>query len=142
MAKRNRTKSRFEDMYALAVTSHNNSWPDNQTKKELEELLARNEDLVDDQAKDTARLKFHAMAEPRLAGALPAIRSSTKDLWLANRLERASGFSTNSLGDAARRESWVSHPRFMTPSSKRSEDIDPLLALRRAATRPAKIALR
>lgn len=78
MAKRNRTKSRFEDMYALAVTSHNNSWPDNQTKKELEELLARNEDLVDDQAKDTARLEFHAMADPRLAGALPAIRSSTE----------------------------------------------------------------
>jgi hypothetical protein len=65
-------------MYALAVTAHKNNWTANQISKELDELLARNEDLVDDRAKETARLEFHAMADPSLAGVLPAIRASTE----------------------------------------------------------------
>jgi hypothetical protein len=78
--KRNRTKSRFEEMYSLAVTSHTNNWSDQKTERELEELLAKNDDLVDEGAKSTARLEFAAMADPRLRGALATIRAWTQRL--------------------------------------------------------------
>jgi hypothetical protein len=84
MAKRSRTRSRFEEMYALAVTAHKNGWIAEQSAKELEELLARNPDLVDDGAKETARLEFRAMADPSLAGALPSIRAAT-ERYMANK---------------------------------------------------------
>jgi len=72
-------------MYALAVAAHTNGWKATQISKELEDLLARNEDLVDEKAKETARLEFRAMVDPCLSGALPAIRAST-ERYMASKL--------------------------------------------------------
>jgi hypothetical protein len=80
MTKRNRTKLRFEGMYSLAVTSHINNWSEQKTVRELEEVLAKNADLVDEGAKNTARLEFSAMADSSLRGALPTIRCLTERL--------------------------------------------------------------
>src|SRR5437764_810189 len=80
MPKRNRTKQRFDDMYALAVASHTNNWPYEQTANELADLLARNADLVDEKARKVARDEFWDMAHVSLRGALPRIRQLTQEL--------------------------------------------------------------
>src|SRR5689334_11786518 len=80
MPKRNRTKSRFEDMYSLAVTSHTNNWTHDRAARELDVLLAKNLDLLDVRARHVARNEFWDMADGALPGALPRIRQLTERL--------------------------------------------------------------
>jgi hypothetical protein len=80
MPKRNRTKSRLEDMYSLAVASHTNNWRHERTAGELEVLLAKNTDLLDEKARNVARDEFWDMADSALRGALPRIRQLTEQL--------------------------------------------------------------
>jgi hypothetical protein len=77
MPKRNRTKSRFADMFHLAVSAHTNNWSADRCEQELEDLLAKNEDLLDERAKNTARSEFRVMADPKLSGSLPKIQALT-----------------------------------------------------------------
>src|SRR6185312_4437320 len=77
MVKRNRSKSRFEDMYHLPVTAHTNNWSSEQVRQQREELIVRNHDLVDEKARETARREFDDIVNPGLAGALPAIHALT-----------------------------------------------------------------
>jgi len=76
--KRNRSKSRFEDSYSLAQARQINNWSDKQARKELDELLAKNVDLVEERSRETFRREFWEMADPALKGALPSILAHTK----------------------------------------------------------------
>jgi hypothetical protein len=70
MPKRNRTRSRLEQFYNLALASHQRGWPEQLTARELEILIDKNVDLVEEKAKQTARREFWAMANPQLNGFL------------------------------------------------------------------------
>ena len=80
MPKRNRTKSRFSDMFHLAVSAHTNNWSNDRCEQEQEDLLAKNEDLLDERAKNTARSEFRVMADPKLSGLLPKIQALTEQV--------------------------------------------------------------
>lgn len=62
------------------MSSHNNNWPVEKANSEYEELIAKNDDLLDEKARNTARLEFQVMIDPCLKGALPTIRDRTQRL--------------------------------------------------------------
>jgi hypothetical protein len=64
-------------MFHLAVSAHTNNWSADRCEQELEDLLAKNEDLLDERAKNTARSEFRVMADPKLSGSLPKIQALT-----------------------------------------------------------------
>ena len=75
--KRKRTKSRIDDMFHLAASAHTNNWSAERTDQEFEEWLAKNDDLLDERSRKTARDEFRDMANHRLKGSLPKIRALT-----------------------------------------------------------------
>lgn len=74
MAKRVRTRLRFDEFYGLALVSHQQGWPSRRKEEELEILIEKNYDLGDVKAIKTAKDEFRTMAQPRLKDWLPVLR--------------------------------------------------------------------
>ena len=66
MPKRNRTKQRPDEFVALSVQAHQGGWSEERVASEIEILLMKNPDLLDEAATNTARSEARLMAHPRL----------------------------------------------------------------------------
>jgi len=66
MPKRNRTKQRPDEFVALSVQAHQGGWSADRVASEIEILLMKNADLLDEAATKTARSEARLMAHPRL----------------------------------------------------------------------------
>jgi len=73
MSKRVRTSHRFEEIYNIALTSHDRDWPWSETCQAIEVALQNNSDLLDDKAMQTARDEARTMSDRRLKGQLRGI---------------------------------------------------------------------
>jgi hypothetical protein len=78
MPKRKRTRTRTEEALSLAVTSTQQGWNRKRVSDELEGLIARNSDLIDEKSIETFRSEFYRFADPRLNGFLPKIDGLAK----------------------------------------------------------------
>lgn len=67
-------------MFHLAASAHTNNWSAERTDQEFEEWLAKNDDLLDERSRKTARDEFRDMANHRLKGSLPKIRALTEQI--------------------------------------------------------------
>jgi len=66
MPKRNRTRQRTDEFLALSLQAHQGGWSEERVAAEIEILLMKNPDLVDEAATNTARSEARLMAHPRL----------------------------------------------------------------------------
>lgn len=80
MPKRNRSRTRTEEAVCLAVIATQQGWKQDRVDNELEDLIARNPDLIDVKARKTFKSEFYKFADPKLSGYLLTISK------LANRV--------------------------------------------------------
>lgn len=76
--RRVRTQSRFDGLYGMAVECHRAGKAPSQAERAFHIWTVENADLSGQKSIQTAKAEFQAMADLRLAGRLPLIRSLTQ----------------------------------------------------------------